>query len=368
MGENDLSVLKDSIARVLAAHCDRRAVHNFIDGKSDLDVSLWTKAAELGWLAVGLPEAYGGLGLGVQAWDTLHRELGRYLAPGSFLPTLAFAQWLIEVGGDDQKAEYLPQIACGELTVGVPLKILSRAPIKLRDGKLYGRVDLLGSSTDGLAVVSAGSTDRIECWALISPENPQASLERLSSWDRTRPVFSLTCDGVAPMGLIADPEGKVTSKLARHMALATASDSLGGAAAIAYQTVEYLKGRIQFDKPVGSNQALKHRCVDMISAIATNEHLLAQAVECAASGDEDTDMWAALAKAGGCETYAFVAADCVQLHGGVGHTWEFDVHLFVKRARLNEVVVANSSLLRDFAAQTLAVATRAGRITTELGL
>src|SRR5262249_19601818 len=150
--------------------------------------------------------------------------------------------------------------------------------------------------------------------------------------------------------------------------LAIAADSLGGAARISHQTVEYQKVRVQFDRPVASFQALKHRAVNLLTAITTQEFLLSQAVDAAAEDAPDADMWAALAKAGATEAFAFVSGDCIQLHGGVGHTWEFDPHIFAKRARLNEALAANNRVLRDFAAQELADATRAGRLTTELEL
>jgi len=360
--EGDLQALGESVAQVLNVQCDSQAIHAFIDGKSSLDTALWAQAAELGWLGVGLPEAYGGLGLGPQGLDVLHRELGRRLAPGPFIPTLSAAQWLVDVGSEADKEAWLAAIAGGELTVAVPTAILGSSRLDLRDGKLHGELTVLGSETAGLAV--APVTDG---WALVDLTAEGASLSRNEMWDRTRQVCTLSCSGAQPASLIADPDGGVGRRLARHVALAVTGDSVGGAYSIADQTVEYLKVRVQFDKPVGSFQALKHRVVDHLAGITNADYLLAQGVESATAQSPDADMWAALAKAAASETYAFVAGDCIQLHGGVGHTWEFDVHIFVKRARLNETLGGNNRVQRDFAAQALAGATKAGRITTELG-
>jgi alkylation response protein AidB-like acyl-CoA dehydrogenase len=132
--------------------------------------------------------------------------------------------------------------------------------------------------------------------------------------------------------------------------------------------VEYLKTRIQFDRPIASFQAIKHRAADMVISIATQRYVLEQAVESAMQDSPDADMWAAIAKAGATKTFAYVAGDCIQLHGGVGHTWEFDPHIYAKRARVNEAVASDNRVLLDFGARELASATRAGRVTTELGL
>jgi alkylation response protein AidB-like acyl-CoA dehydrogenase len=191
-------------------------------------------------------------------------------------------------------------------------------------------------------------------------------MSRLNAWDRTREICTLTCEAAAAASTIPDPDGAVGRALARHLAMALASDSIGGAAAIAHQTIDYMKTRLQFDRPIGSFQALKHRAANLVTCIATNECLVAQAVESCTQRDPEANMWVALAKAGATDAYTFIAGDCVQLFGGVGHTWAFDVHLHVKRAHLNEALGASSRAQRDFAAAALAEATRGGRVTTEI--
>jgi len=365
---SDLAALRDSVARVLTANCDSRAVHAFIDGKSNLEQELWARAAELGWLSLGLPEAYGGLGLGPQGLSILHAELGRRVAPGPYIATLAAAQWLVEFASESDKKAYLPPIAEGDLSVVTPYRCRSDLGLVLRDEALSGQLGVLGSGGAGLGVLPVCTGGTIESWALVSLCDSTTSLTPIDIWDRTRQVCILTCENAKPVALIADESGIAARALARHVALAVASDSVGAAGSIAEQTVEFMKMRVQFDRPIGSFQALKHRAANLVASIATNEHLLAQAVEAAALGSPDADMWAALAKAGASESFAFVAGDCVQLHGGVGHTWDFDAHIFVKRARLNETIGGNNRGQRDFAAAALAKATRSGRNTTELSL
>src|SRR4030095_14815518 len=116
-------------------------------------------------------------------------------------------------------------------------------------------------------------------------------------------------------------------------ALAIAGDSLGGARAIFEQTIEYMKNREQFGRSIALFQALKHRAADLFAALSLNEQIVDHGVETASHRTFDAGFWAALAKAQSSETYVSISSDCVQLHGGVGYTWEFDVHLFLKRAR-----------------------------------
>jgi alkylation response protein AidB-like acyl-CoA dehydrogenase len=344
---SDLDALGESIATVLQDVCDRRAVHDFTDGKSDLDNRLWSQAAELGWLACAIPEAAGGLGMGPAGLDLLHRELGKALAPGPFLSTLAAAQWLAEVGDSAQKDRYLPAIMVGEMTVAVPAQMgVSQGP-SLR---------MLGSRTAGLAILPGkdGSASLVELGA------DEARLTPVETWDRTRQICDLELTDL-PTGSPAQG----LDRLYMHLAQGVASDSLGAARSIAQQTVEYLKTREQFGRPIGSFQALKHRAADLFASLAVQDRLQAQAVS-AVARDADAMLWVSLAKAGATEAAAFIAGDCVQLHGGVGHTWEFDPHLFLKRTRLNEALVAPNMVMRDLAADRLVEAVRQSRSTAEM--
>jgi len=368
VSQEDLDMLRENVARVLETQCDSQAVHAFIDGKSDLDRTLWATAAELGWLAMALPEAYGGLGLGVRGLDVLHRELGRRMAPGPFISTLAASLWLAELASESDRETWLPRIAAGEVTVAIPAALGEDAVLSLQGGRLSGQLRVLGSQASNLALVPVGAGRAVQSWALIAVDGQHAKAERLGIWDLTREVCTLTCDGAEPLLTVADTDGRASRLLSRLLALGVASDSVGGTAGIAHQTIAYFKTRKQFDRLIGSFQALKHRAADMVAGISTQEHLVAQGVEAAASEAFDADMWAALAKAGAGDYFSFVAGDCIQLHGGVGHTWEFDVHIYVKRARLNTVVGGDSRIQRDFAADELAKATRNGLSTMELAL
>ena len=363
----DLATLKESIADVLCAECERQAVHAFFDHQHGLEERLWALAAEQGWLGIGLPETDGGLALGAHGLDVLYRQLGRSMAPGAFLPTLAAAQWLSEVGTESLRRSLLPQVTAGACTFALPLT-LGDVPLPLTDGLLSGTTALmLSACTPSIAIVRVQETG-VAALALIELNTPQAQFAPADIWAKTHCVGRLTLNQALPLALIADPHGSVVAALRRCLCLAVAGDCVGSARALIEQTVDYLKQRVQFGRALASFQALKHRCANLMAAVTQAEEILDQAVHAMADAEPSADMWAYLAKASAGETFKFIAEDCLQLHGGVGFTWEFDCHIFLKRALLNRDIAGNAGTLRDLAADYLAAATRAGETTAELTL
>lgn len=345
--EADLDALRESIVAVLTEECDSLKVHAFIDGKNELDRALWRQAGELGWLAVGLPEAFGGLGMGVRGLDVLHRELGRHMVPGPFLATLSAAHALAEAGDRTLQDAWLPRVAAGEVSLAVPATLAARGE---------GTVAMLGQP-DAAAALLPGEGGG---WSLVELDGAGKSV---AMWDRTRSVFEVEVAALpvgAPLGDGAE------DALTAAMALAIAGDSLGGAQRIYEQTIEYQKTREQFGRALASFQALKHRAANLAVLAANNDQITAHGVDAVALGLPDALIWALLAKSEVSDGYVFTAADCVQLHGGVGFTWEFDPHIHLKRARMNEMLLAHNRLARDLAADRLAAATRAGRGVLEL--
>jgi alkylation response protein AidB-like acyl-CoA dehydrogenase len=342
----DLTFLGESICDVLAGEAGRLQLHEHIDGKTDLGQTLWTRATELGWLGLGLPEALGGLGMGVRGLDVLHRAIGSRAAPGAFMASLSAAQALAEVAGSSAAAEWLPRLATGESSIAVTAQVA---------GSGTGDLRLLGSPTAEAALVPL---DR-DSWGLV----PFTAPEPIEGWDLTRTLFRAS---LAAEPAVRLPAMATANAVHRHLALAIASDSIGGARAILEQTVGYMKERQQFGRAIASFQALQHRAADMLTLIVSGEQVVALAVGAAAAGHQDADIWAGLAKARATETFSHVSRDCLQMHGGVGFTWEYDVHVYLKRARLNEVLLAPNPALYDRAADGFAEALRAGREPLEL--
>ncbi|MCY4426986.1 MAG: acyl-CoA/acyl-ACP dehydrogenase [Halieaceae bacterium] len=369
-GQNhETEAFRQNIADVLGRECDSLTLHGFVDGKNDLAQQLWEQVGELGWLALGLPEQYGGLDLGVAGLGMLHAELGSRLAPGPYIATLCAAQWLLAHAEENHKLDYLPLIAAGDLSVAVPATPTRRAGgLVMSDGELTGsEAFLLGDVSAGLAIAPFRGTDGSDAWAIIAVDGNSASLKKEAIWDVTRQICRLDCNGAPVAGVITELRQASTS-LARHLGIALACDSIGGAETILDQTVVFLKERIQFDRPLASFQALKHRIVNHKAELETSRHLLAQALDCAADDQPDALMWSALAKATASSSYASIAGDCLQLHGGVGYTWEFDCHLHLKRAQLNCAMGDSNEVNLDTAARELARSMRDGRSTLELPL
>jgi alkylation response protein AidB-like acyl-CoA dehydrogenase len=362
--DEDLRTFSESIGEVLQAECDRRKLHAYFDGQNDLDHVLWDRAKELGWIAIGVSEEFGGLGLGSRGLDVLFRSLGRSVAPGPFHPTLAGAQWLSECAPPDMAAQFIRGIVAGDLPLGIPAAP-GGAPMKIEDGRITGESEaLLIGPWARLAILPVSDHGKAG-FALVPVGEGHAEIARIELWDRTRSIGRVKCDNVVPAGVIPDPHGRAVDLLRRYLALAIAADCVGGARAIAEQTLGYLKQREQFGRPLASFQALKHRVANLYVAVVEAEQVLEHAVDSAACNTASASMWAALAKAAASDAYCFVAADCVQLHGGVGFTWEFDCHIFLKRALLSRHLAGDNSTLRDLAASRLSEATLAGTTTAE---
>jgi alkylation response protein AidB-like acyl-CoA dehydrogenase len=362
--EEDLRTFSESIGEVLQAECDCRKVHGYFDRENDLDLALWHRAKELGWFAIGVSEEFGGLGLGPRGLDVLFRSLGRSLAPGPFHSTLAGAQWLAECAPPETAAQFIQAIVAGELSLGIPA-VPGGALMKIEAGRIRGESEALLIYPWAQLCILPVSDEGQAGFALVPVGDGHAQIAQIELWDRTRSIGRVKCENIAPTALIPDPHGRAVDILRRHLALAIAADCVGGARAIAEQTLGYLKERQQFGRPLATFQALKHRVANLYVAIVEAEQALEHAVEAAALGTASASMWAALAKAAASDAYFFVASDCVQLHGGVGFTWQFDCHLFLKRALLNRQLAGDNDALRDLAANRLTEAARAGLTTAE---
>ncbi len=362
VSEDDLNSFYESMIDVLTSECDSIALHKFYDGEAGLDEQLWARAAELGWLGIGLPEAYGGLGMGVQGLDVLYRALGWAGAPGAFIPSLPVAQWLAEVAEEALAQKLLPQLVSGALEFAAPIAP-TLSSVSLKAGRLSGvSQPLLVPRKAGIAVVPLADGGM----ALVPMNNAAVSFDPIELWDRTRRAGTLRCDGAEPLAVIADPSGEVSRTFFRHLALAVAADSLGGGRRMTEQTVEYLKTRVQFGRPLAGFQALKHRVANLMLALTPAEELIRQAEDVSAKGEPTAELWVGLAKVSATEAFKFIADDSVLLHGGVGFTWALDCHIFLKRALLNELLAGANANHLDLAADSLAASARAGVSPAEL--
>ena len=355
----DLQALRDGIRDVLDRELDSLRLHRLVDGGTLIDRALWAKAAELGWPALAVGDDHGGLGLGARETAVLFEELGRALAPLPILGGVLAARAIALGGTPLQQARWLPAIAAGEAVCSV-FQPTDEATLSLRrdGGELVlsgeARNLMQGAEADLLIVLAKGSGATAP--VVIEPKADGVDLILERTVDRTGHLASTR---FADLRLPADRElaaaepGAILAALRVDSALALACDAVGGAQAVFDRTLDYLKTREQFGKPIGSFQALKHRCAEHKVALAASASVVAEAVGLAAEGSPAAPLMAALAKTYACEVYAKVAEDAVQLHGGIGFTWEHDCHLFLKRAKLNQALLGGTAAGLDHAAELL---------------
>jgi len=334
--------LRDSVRSLLARRAPARQTIERLD--SGPDDALWrTLAADMGLAGMAVPEHLGGGGGTLVQAAVVLEELGRAVAPVPFLSSAVVATAALVAGGE---AELLAKLVTGERVAVLAVPLSSATPVvaaTVEGGTLHGRATsvadalaadvLLVPAADGLYAVEAGS-DGVA-------RTPVVSL------DPTRPLADVAFDGAAGRR-IADGSA-VTAALTTGAAL-LASEQLGIAEWCLETTVEYVKTRHQFGRPVGSFQALKHRLADLWADLTQARAVARYAAACAASGDDDLPVAAALAQAY-CSPFAVRAAEeCVQMHGGIGFTWEHPAHLYLKRAKADAIAYGTADRHRQLLA------------------
>lgn len=349
--------LRDSLRQFLTDECSSEKLRKmFADASAAKAFN--QNLAELGWTAVAVPEAQGGMDLGLSELAVVYEELGRRLAPSPILPTQLVVDALVQFGTEEQREAYLPAIAVGETYASVtqPDRI---AELKLgATGELSGKAEFILNGADaGLLLVAASDAQGELAWVLVDVAADGAEVECRKTVDLTRHFATLTCNGlkVPADRIVATGERAIAlqQRLIDHAALALASESNGAAQTIFDMTIDYMKTRKQFDKPIGSFQALKHRVASLKVKMEAAQATTRAAVEHVLAGNE-ASKWASMAKFVACDTAEAVAYDAVQLHGGIGYTWEHDCHLFLKRIKLNQQLFGDTQWHRDRTATLLA--------------
>lgn len=317
------------------------------------DAMLWREMAELGMLSLPVATHFGGLGLGIAHLGVLYEELGRHLASVPALPTMIVATLIGRAGSEAARARLLPAIAAG--TCRAALALPSSAPLPAPDanGLWSGTIDhVLFADIADLLVLPVATRSGETRLAVIAAGTPGVTVASKPAVDLTRSLgrIDLTAVAVGQVDLI-DMDQAGWAALCDHAALGLACDAIGGAEALFEITNAYLKVREQFGRPIGSFQALKHRMADWTVRIEAVKALVRHAATMLASGDADASQLASGAKAYACDIYADFAGDAVQLHGGIGFTWEHPCHLFLKRAKLDQHLFGDGKFHRDRVAE-----------------
>jgi alkylation response protein AidB-like acyl-CoA dehydrogenase len=363
----DQQLLADSAREFLAAEAPATTVRRISEDEHAFSPELWKKMVAQGWTGVLVPETYGGLGLGMLDAAVLLTELGRSLAPAPILSSGVLATSLLaSAGSAAQKKQWLPKLASGEVIAtvawleegdrldsgGVLLKPRrARSGLRLSGSKLF----VMDAEIAHLLVVAvrtgAGTAETGISLLLVPRDTPGISVSPLPSIDVTRRVYEVKFDDVVvPPAAILGGEGKGWKHLARLLdtaCVAIAAESQGGSERALHMAVEYAKVREQFGRVIGSFQAVKHIAAECFSEIEPSRSLLWYAAWAQQGNARDASRAAAMAKARLSDVYSRTTNRSVQIHGGIGFTWEHDIHFWFKRARCNEAAFGNPAYHRE---------------------
>ena len=292
-----------------------RAVYD--DGEGDGHPrELWSSFAEYGWLAVTVPEEHDGLGLGIFDAQVVARALGAGAVPGPWLPTVLATEAIRLAGSPEQQTAWLPKLAAGEAVGTVALDPPSSGSLRRVEYGAVADVLVVADENGGLGLVDLGSAKR----------------RQVEQYDRTTRLASvdLTGETVEPLpGATPD----VVADLLRRAAVLAAADLVGVAREALTRTVAYDKERVQFGKPVGSFQALKHSMADLHVGVTMAEHAVKYAAFAIDTQRPDVELAAAVSKAKASDVAKQTTAAMIQYHGGIGFTWEHAAHFYFKRAK-----------------------------------
>jgi len=334
--------LRANVRAMLAERCPLPAVLERCEGPEPYDLTLWrTLAVELGCAGLAVPEEHGGVGASFREAAVVLEELGRAVAPVPFLGSAVVATSALLACGE---RELLPELASGARTAALALPF-STAPrtgsapaaptVRAAGDALTGTVTSVadGLPADVLLVPVPGAL-----YAVQAGEQGRVTRSAVVSLDLTRQLCDVTLDAAPgrPLATGDAADRAVAAALTTGAAL-LASEQLGVAQWCLDTTIEHLKTRYQFGRPIGSFQALKHRLADLWVDVSQARAVARYAVACVVSADPDTAVATALAQAH-CSAVAVAAAqECVQMLGGIGFTWEHGAHLYLKRAKSDSI-------------------------------
>jgi alkylation response protein AidB-like acyl-CoA dehydrogenase len=324
-------------------------------------------ANQLGLQALAIPEEYGGAGFGYVELTVVFEEMGAALLCAPYFSTVALAaNALLSSSDEGAKKDLLPGIASGETIAtlaftedsgrwdadGITLAATGSGGSWTLDGHKMFVID--GHSAN-LVLVAARTAGGVSLFA-VEGGAPGMTATPLATMDQTRKQARIEFAST-PARLVGD-EGGAAPVLSRTLdlaAVALAAEQVGGAQRCLDMAVEYAKTRIQFGRPIGSFQAIKHKCADMLLEVESAKSAAYYAGWAAAEDSDELPVVASLAKSYCSEAYFHAAAENIQIHGGIGFTWEHDAHLYFKRAKSSELLFGDPSYHRELLAQRIGI-------------
>jgi len=363
-------LLRETARRFLDDKAPSEIVRKLMESDDGFDRAHWSEIAQMGWQAMAIPEEYGGAGFSFLETVVLMEEMGRSLFPAPYLSTVILcSNLLLEAASDEQKQAFLPAIAAGEAVWALALtepgghwveEAIEMSAVPDGDGWLLNGTKAYvidGHVADRFLAVA--STESGPTMFIVDGAAQGLSARKVESMDMTRSLAEVQFDGVrvgADAMVGGDGEAwQAIDTVLDIAAVALAAEQVGGAQTCLDMAVEYAKVRHQFGRPIGSFQAIKHKCADMLVQVESAKSAAYYAGWAASERNDEFAITAPLAKSYCSEAYFFCAAENIQIHGGIGFTWEHDAHLYFKRAKSSELMFGDPTYHRSRLADRIGI-------------
>ncbi len=361
-------LIKKSVSEFCTKECNRDVLLRMWDDKLGYSRKMWQKMADLGWLGLLFEEKYDGMGLTFVDLCAVLEEMGKELLPAPYISTVVLFGQSISYGGSTaQKEEYLPSLVAGEI-IGTLADMeasgsLSGSDITLKaetegDGYFLNGVKMFVPDlyTESKMIVAARTTENKNpengiTLFIVEASAPGISIKPQQTMDKLRRLSEVQFNGVK-VGknlVLGDIDGgwSVLQKVRRAACAALALEMVGNAQKSLDLSVEYAKSREQFGKPIGSFQAVKHKCADMLLWLETSRSAAYYAAWAISEESADMQQATSLAKAWCADACHRITADAIQIHGGIGFSWEYALHFYFRRAQASDALFGNASYHRE---------------------
>ena len=368
---DDQILLRNSVRAALDEQCKPAHVRAMFDDPKGYSAGLWGEMAKLGWLGLPFPEEQGGAGLGLVELALVMEEMGRAAYPGPFFATVVLGGLGIMLGGSPaQRDKWLSAIAAGKARATAalleehldwdPASITATAAKSGSGWTLSGLKRFVPwAHAADVVLVPARSPEGLSLF-LVDPKasgvtlKPMVGIDLVSRWSEMR-LDKVAVGADALLGQ-AGTAGPLLESLLRRAAVMSSAEMLGAARRCLDMSVEYAKVREQFGQPIGSFQAIRHRCAEMLLEVENAHAAVYYAAWALTAGAEDAAIASSICKAYVSEAARKVCGDAIQVHGGIGFTWEYDLHLYMKRAKALEPLYGDTEYHRELIARHVAAA------------
>lgn len=364
--EQDL--IRSTARQFLEERLGIEKVRDLMMSEQGFDPVIWKEMAEMGWPGLAISEDHGGAGFGPVEMSVLLEEMGRAVAPGPFFASAVLATTAIqEVATPDQRADLLPSLASGEQTATVAIlekthdwspEGPSTTATQTEDG---WRIDgskraVISGETADMLLVTAATEDGLGVF-VVGRDTPGVEIEAEPVLDLTRRQAIVKLDSVTVGDEAKLGSGDAARGVERALSIARvalSAEQVGGAQRCMEMSVDYAKTRHQFGRPIGSFQAIKHRCANMLMKV---EHAKSAAYYAARVTDDPDELALAapLAASVASDAYVWVAGETIQVHGGIGFTWEHDAHVYLKRAKASSLLFGDIRRQRDLLGRAIGI-------------